>query len=105
MIKAKPKEKIMGGRLAGTEELYLADRSPLKRIRGSIFLRLKQDFTKTNCFIVSSEFIILLQDHKTQSRESTVFGSVIDGLAVCDAISHLDLTKDNINISDAGVIF
>jgi cyclophilin family peptidyl-prolyl cis-trans isomerase len=104
VIKAQPKEKIMGGRLAGPEELYLADRSPLKRTRGAIFMRLKQDLTKTHCFIVSSEFVILLQDQKEKSRESTVFGSVSDGLAVCDAISHLDLTKDNVNISDAGVI-
>ena len=94
----------MGGRLAGKEELYMGDRSPLKKVRGSVFLRLRQDYAKAMCFIVSSEFVIHLDSKPDYHRESTCFGMVVDGLAVCDAISFMDGSKDNISISDAGMV-
>ena len=94
----------MGGRIAGTEELYMADRSPLKKVRGSVFLRLKQDYAKTLCFIVSTEFGIQLDSNPDKHRDSTCFGYVVDGLAVCDAISFMDCGKDSISISDVGII-
>jgi hypothetical protein len=86
----------------GYEDVYMADRSPLKRTRGAILLRLKRDVTKTHCFIVSSEFFILLQDKPDPNPESTVFGFVTDGLAVCDNMSLLDFGKDHVTISEAG---
>ena len=95
----------MGGRLPGPETLYMADTSPLKKTRGAIFLRLKRDFVKTQCSIVSTEFCIHLDDEKAENfRTSTVFGYVCDGLAVCDAISHMDCIKDHIAISSAGIV-
>ena len=81
----------------------MADRSPLKKDRGSIFLRLKQDYAKTLAFIVSTEFGIQLDSKPDNHRDSTCFGFVVDGLAVCDAISFMDCNKDNISISNAGV--
>lgn len=94
---------IMGGKLPGPESLFMADQSPLKKTRGSIFLRLKRDYAKTQCAIVSSEFCIYLgesEDYKT----NTVFGFVCDGLAVCDAISHMNCSKDHIAIASAGIV-
>lgn len=99
IYKAFPKEMIMGGRIGGIDEHFVADRSPLKKNRGAIFLRLKQDYTKTNCFIVSSEFCIQLSEDKAgQRKDSTVFGYVSDGIAICDAISHIDYNQDNVAI-------
>ena len=91
--------------MGGREELYMADRSPLKIKRGSVYLQLKQEHVKTANFIVSTEFAVRLCDDKFDNgRDSTCFGSVVDGLAVCDAISFMDCKKDNISISDAGPI-
>ena len=107
LFKALAKAVIMGGRVGGPEELYMADRSPLKKFRGAVFLRLKRDFTKIQCSIVSTEFCIQLSDeHKGEvhHRESSVFGYISDGLAVCDAISHLDCAKQHIAIATAGLI-
>jgi len=101
------KAVIMGGRVAGNEELYMADRSPLKKVRGAVFLRLKRDYTKTQCSIVSTEFCIQLSDEnkgEIHHRESSVFGYISDGLAVCDAMSHMDAQKQHIAISTAGLV-
>jgi hypothetical protein len=96
----------MGGRVAGNEELYMADRSPLKKVRGAVFLRLKRDYTKTQCSIVSTEFCIQLSENKEEihHRESSVFGYISDGLAVCDAISHMDAQKQHIAVATAGLV-
>lgn len=93
----------MGGKLPGSESLFMADQSPLKKTRGAIFLRLKRDYAKTQCSIVSSEFGIHLGDSE-DFKTTTVFGFVCDGLAVCDAISHMNCSRDHIAISSAGVV-
>ena len=94
----------MGGRVPGPESIYMADASPLKKTRGSIFFRLKRDFVKTQCSIVSTDFCIQLSEEMPDNyRTSTVFGYVCDGLAVADAISHMDCDKDHIAVSAAGV--
>ncbi len=95
----------MGGRLSGPETLYMADPSPFKKTRGAIFFRLKRDYAKTQCSIVSTEFCIHLDEEKPENfRTSTVFGFVCDGLAVCDAISHMDCNKDHVAVSSAGIV-
>ncbi len=93
----------MGGRLPGPESIYMADASPLKKTRGSIFFRLKRDFVKTQCSIVSTDFCIHLGEEMAENyRTSTVFGYVCDGLAVCDAISHMNCDNDHVAVSSAG---
>lgn len=99
-----PKTCIMGGRLPGPESLFMADHSPLKKNRGSIFLRLKRDYSKTQCGIVSSEFGIHLSGEPEDYKTTTVFGFVCDGLAVCDAISHMNCSRDHIAISSVGIV-
>ena len=89
--------------MKGIEEIYMADKSPLKKSRGAIFMRLKRDYTKTQCSIVSTEFCVYLGDDTSHYRESTVFGFVFEGLAVCDAISHMDCEKDHIAVASAGL--
>jgi hypothetical protein len=82
----------------------MADSSPLKKIRGSIFFRLKRDYAKTQCSIVSTDFTIHLNDEKADNhRTSTVFGYVCDGLAVCDALSYMDCEKDHVAVCSAGI--
>ena len=94
----------MGGKTRSNEE-YMADKSPLKKTRGAVFMCLKQDYTKTLCAIVSTEFCIYLSDENTVNHaESTVFGYVSEGLAVCDALSHLGPKKDHIAVVKAGLI-
>ncbi|KAI9564901.1 hypothetical protein GHT06_008642 [Daphnia sinensis] len=96
---------IMGGKLPGQEVLYMADESPLKKNRGAIFFRLKRDYVKTQCSIVSTDFCIHLGERSPDNhRTSTVFGYVCDGLAVCDAISHMDCNRNHVAISAAGLI-
>ena len=83
----------------------MADPSPLKKIRGAIFFRLKRDYVKTQCSIVSTEFCIhLAEESKENHRTSTVFGYVCDGFAVCDAISYMDCSKDHIAIASARIL-
>jgi cyclophilin family peptidyl-prolyl cis-trans isomerase len=95
----------MGGRVPGPETLYMADSSPLKKIRGAVFLRVKRDFMKSQCSIVATDFCIRLGEDKVEhSRTSTVFGFVCDGLAVCDAISHIDCNKEHVAIASVGVV-
>lgn len=90
----------MGGKVKKTaEELYMADRSPLKKTRGAVNLRLKRDYDQVNCCIVSTEFCIQLGDKHDYHRDSTVFAYVSDGLAICDAMSHIDCKRDNLSIS------
>lgn len=93
---------IAGGRINGYPE-YVADVSPLKRGRGAVFLRLKQDIEQVKCPIVCSDFIIQLNDDKRETRSTTVFGFVSSGLAICDAVSHLDPMKDHISLSKVGI--
>ncbi|XP_046656234.1 uncharacterized protein LOC124349568 isoform X1 [Daphnia pulicaria] len=102
---AKPKTYIMGGRVPGPETLYMADASPLKKMRGAVFFRLKRDFMKSQCSIVATDFCIRLGEDKVEhSRTSTVFGFVCDGLAVCDAISHMDCKKEHVALSSVGIV-
>ncbi|KAI9554395.1 hypothetical protein GHT06_019667 [Daphnia sinensis] len=101
---SKPKTFIRGRRVMGQESLYMADESPLKKTRGAIFFQLKRDYSLVHCSIVSTDFTIHLDDGKPDNhRTSTVFGYVCDGLAVCDAISHMDCEKDHIAIISAGL--
>ena len=95
----------MGGRVPGQEVLYMADDSPLKKTKGSIFFRLKRDYVKSQCSIVSTDFCIRLGDEKAEnSRTSTVFGFVCDGLVVVDAISHIDCDKQHVAITSVGIV-
>ncbi|KAK4027135.1 hypothetical protein OUZ56_016150 [Daphnia magna] len=101
---SKPKTSIMGRRVLGQESLYMADESPLKKTRGAISFQLKRDYALVQCNIVSTDFTIHLDDEKSENhRISTVFGYVCDGLAVCDAISHIDCEKDHIAVCSAGL--
>lgn len=94
----------MGGKIPG-QELYMADASPLKKNRGAIFFRLKRDYVTTQCSIVSTDFCIHLGEKRPDNhRTSTVFGYVYDGLAVCDAISHLDCNRNHVAISSTGLV-
>lgn len=97
---------IMGGKTMGQESLYMADASPLRKTRGAIFFRLKRDYVKTQCSIVSTDFCIHLGDESPDNnRTTTVFGYVCDGLAVCDAISYLDCcNRDHVAISSTGLV-
>ncbi|KAK4020162.1 hypothetical protein OUZ56_002157 [Daphnia magna] len=103
---SKEKAFIMGGKIPGQElELYMADASPLKKNRGAIFFRLKRDYVTTQCSIVSTDFCIHLGEKRPDNhRTSTVFGYVSDGLAVCDAISHLDCNRNHVAISSTGLV-
>lgn len=104
IYQSKPKTLIRGKRVMGQESLYMADESPLKKTRGAIFFQLKRDYSLVHCSIVSTDFTIYLDDGKPDNhRTSTVFGYVCDGLAVCDAISHMDCEKDNIAVISAGL--
>lgn len=67
-------------------------------------MRLKKDIQQTQCPVVSNEFIIQLNDDRKESTwSSTVFGFITEGLAICDAISHLDPKKDHIAITKTGI--
>ncbi|XP_057375336.1 uncharacterized protein LOC130696265 [Daphnia carinata] len=99
----KPKTLIMGRKSRGQDSLYMADESPLKKTRGAISFQLKRDYSLVKCCIVSTDFTIHLDDEKVNHRTSTVFGYVCDGLAVCDAISHMDYEKDHIVVCAAGL--
>ncbi|XP_057369747.1 uncharacterized protein LOC130690903 isoform X2 [Daphnia carinata] len=105
IYQSKEKAFIMGGKIPGHEIMYMADDSPLKKTRGAIFFRLKRDYVKTQCSIVSTDFCIHLGEKSPDNhRTSTVFGYVREGLAVCDAISNMDCHRNHVAIFSAGLI-
>jgi cyclophilin family peptidyl-prolyl cis-trans isomerase len=79
---------------------YIADRSSLPEKRGCVRMHINRivDWKAE----VSTEFLIILTDRMEQRKFTTVFGHVVEGLAVCEKISQLNLEKMNIVIAECG---
>ena len=104
IYKVKPSSYVMGGKIQSSSTEYKADPSPLKKTRGAIFMRLKRDFLKEQCSIVSTEFCINLGEQREDFKTSTVFGHVITGFDVLEDISYMDCYNSHISVESLEVV-
>ena len=58
----------------------------------------------SNGVLVSSEFAILCTDNAIKDPFTTVFGYVVEGLNICEEISQLDPTRNQIGIKSCGIV-
>jgi cyclophilin family peptidyl-prolyl cis-trans isomerase len=80
--------------------LYAADYNDLEVKRGAVGMRV-QSFGQNDVHLIGSQFSIAVGPTR-DPLFSHVFGYVVDGLTVCDAICRLDPSKHRIVVTDCG---
>ena len=80
--------------------LYAADYNDLEVKRGAVAMRV-QSFAPNDVHLIGSQFSIAVGSTK-DPLVSHVFGYVVEGLTVCDAICRLDPSKHRIVVADCG---
>ena len=83
---------------------YLADWSPCAERRGAV--RMRHRGKCADGVLVNSEFSVICDRrgvHGGDSGVTTVFAYVTDGIEVCDDISYLNPSRNDIFIEQAGV--
>ena len=94
---------VQNATMTGEATMYLADETDLEIKRGAIGMRTQgyQDEKK----LVKSQFCIVLSDlHPGDRNFSHVFGYVIEGSDVCEAISKRNVSVDKVVVSDLGIV-
>ena len=84
------------------DKLIPADKSEVKERRGSIRFHIHS--TQNGSAMISSQFLIVLSERQEQLKYTTVFGHIIEGYALCERLSKMDLAQTNVAIVSSGIV-